>query len=200
MLTQHKPIWIRSLVGALALPLVAAAQGPLAVAPPAQIQTALTQSLTGDWTGVLEYRDYSEPETSTKRVQLPTWLHIAPTGDTLTWYYVYDDGPNKTVDETQHIALDVAAGTFTISNDHNRTETYKVTGYNGLSSGRGTLILLGPGTDNNKLVETRITLTVRRNLLQLTEENRPPTGTAPFTFRHSYTFTRAVVPKVTPSR
>jgi hypothetical protein len=185
---------------AFTLPTFISAQTPLASAPPAQIQTALTQSLTGDWTGVLEYRDYSEPETSTKRVQLPTWLHIAPAGGTLTWYYIYDDGPNKTVDETLHITLDVVANTFTITNDHNRTETYKVTGYTGLSSGRGTLILLGPGTDNNKPVETRLTLTVRRNLLQLTEENRPPTGTAPFAFRHSYTFTRATPPKVTPTR
>jgi hypothetical protein len=188
------------LIAAFTLPTLTSAQTPLASAPPAQIQSALTQSLTGDWTGVLEYRDYSEPETSTKRVQLPTWLHVAPADGTLTWYYIYDDGPNKTVDETQHITLDVAAGTYTIANDHNRTEIYKVTGYTGLSSGRGTLVLLGPGTDNNKPVETRLTLTVRRNLLQLTEENRPPTGTAPFSFRHSYTFTRATAPKVTPTR
>jgi hypothetical protein len=188
------------LVSVYMLPFGLAAQTPLAAAPPAQIQTALTQALTGDWTGILEYRDYSEPETSTKRVQLPTWLHIAPSDGKLTWYFVYDDGPNKTVDETLHIALDVAAGTYAITNDHNRTEIYKVSGYTALSGGRGTLLILGPGTDNDKPVETRITLTVRRNLLQMIEENRPPTGTAPFVFRHSYTFTRATAPKVTPTR
>ncbi len=46
------------------------------VTSPEPTKSALTQSLVGDWVGVLEYRDYSEPLTSTKRVQLPTWLQI----------------------------------------------------------------------------------------------------------------------------
>ncbi len=32
----------------------------------------LQPALSGDWVGVLEYRDYSEPAGSTKQVQLPT--------------------------------------------------------------------------------------------------------------------------------
>ena len=67
----------------LAAPLVLSAQ--TAPAPTAtQPAQELSRALTGDWTGVLEYRDYSEPPASAKRVQLPTWLSIRPTGPTLS--------------------------------------------------------------------------------------------------------------------
>ena len=77
---------------------------PAQVAPP-QTQHDLNHALLGDWIGVLEYRDYSEPATSTKRVQLPTWLTIAPAGSSQTWHYLYDDGPSKTVEETDTIKV-----------------------------------------------------------------------------------------------
>lgn len=35
-------------------------------------ERAVQQALIGDWAGYLEYRDYSEPPTSAKRVQVPT--------------------------------------------------------------------------------------------------------------------------------
>jgi hypothetical protein len=66
----------------------------------ASFRASLTQALIRDWVGVLEYRDYSEPPTTTKRVQLPTWLHIANTASAMQWHYVYDDDPNKVVEET----------------------------------------------------------------------------------------------------
>jgi hypothetical protein len=186
---------------ALSLPFALLAQTapPLAVAPPAQIQADLRASLLGEWTGVLEYRDYSEPDTSTKRVQLPTWLSITSAGEALQQYFLYDDGPNKVVDEKLKIALDVAASTYVITNDHGRVETYHVTGYDGLHGGRGDLIITGPTIDNGRPAETRIVLTIRRNLLAWTEENRP-TVTAPYVFRHRYVFTRAQAPKLTPTR
>lgn len=64
----------------------------------AQAQTsdrALTAALLGRWVGVLEYRDYSEPPTSTKRVQLPAWLTIRPVPEGVFLESTYDDGPSK---------------------------------------------------------------------------------------------------------
>jgi hypothetical protein len=171
----------------------------LAVAPPQQIEADLRRALIGDWTGVLEYRDYSEPATSTKRVQLPTWLNISASGDKLTEHLIYDDGPAKVVDETLTLVLNVAASTYQITSDKNRTETYRVEGYSALHAGLGSLIITGPAIDNNRPAETRIVLTVRRNLLTWTEENRA-VATEPYIFRHGYTFTRAAAPKVTQQR
>jgi hypothetical protein len=167
----------------------------LAVAPPHQIESDLRQALIGDWTGLLEYRDYSEPATSTKRVQLPTWLSISASGHALTEHFIYDDGPAKVVYETLALVFDVAASSYQITSDSNRTESYRVEGYSALHAGLGSLIITGPTIDNNRPAETRIVLTVRRNLLTWTEENRA-VATEPYIFRHSYTFTRAQAPKV----
>jgi hypothetical protein len=169
----------------------------LATDPPARVQADLTQALTGQWTGLLEYRDYSEPATSTKRVQLPTWLTITPAGDALIEHFIYDDGPTKVVDETLRVALDVAGSRYTITNDHKVVEVYRVAGYDSLHAGRGSLVITGPTIDNGRPAETRITMTIRRNLLTWTEENRAA-ATEPFAFRHSYTFTRAQAPAITP--
>jgi hypothetical protein len=161
---------------------------------PAQTQGDLRQALTGEWTGVLEYRDYSEPPTSAKRVQLPTWLTIAPFGDKLAEHFVYDDGPTKTVEETDVVALDTLASTYSESGNGKPLQVFHVIGYDKLKSGRGDLVLTGTGTDNDKPSETRITLTIRRNLLSWTEEVRPAGSSEPFVFRHRFTFTRAAPP------
>jgi hypothetical protein len=179
------------LATALLIPCAVHAQSPV----PAQIQSDLHQALTGNWTGVLEYRDYSEPATSTKRVQLPTWLSITPSGSSQTWHYVYDDGPTKVVEESDTITFDPSTSTYAESDNGKPSQTFKVTGYDTLRSGRGQLILLGSGTDNDKPAETRITLTLRRNLLTILEETRHANSTDPFAFRHSFTFTRATPPQ-----
>lgn len=166
-----------------------------AIAVTQQTASDLRQAMAGEWTGVLEYRDYSEPATSTKRIKLPTWLTVTPSSDKLTFHYIYDDGPTKTVDETLSISFDVAGSTLTITNDKGHDETYKVEGYNGLRSGHGDVTLLGPTIDNNRPAECRITIGIRRNLLTWTEEVRP-TSEIPFAFRHSYVFTRAQAPKL----
>jgi hypothetical protein len=184
----------------LALLLLLAAPGlnaqTLATDPPPKIQADLSQALTGNWTGLLEYRDYSEPATSTRRVQLPTWLSITPAGGRLVEHFIYDDGPTKVVDETLNVAFDVAAARYTITNDHHVAEVYKVAGLDSLHAGRGSLVITGPTLDNGRPAETRVTLTLRRNLLTWTEENRA-VATEPYAFRHSYTFTRAQPPEVT---
>ena len=180
------------LLGSLLLPATIPAQ-TTAAAVSAQTGGELQTAMSGDWTGVLEYRDYSEPVTSTKRVKLPTWLTVKQTPTGLTFHYIYDDGPNKVVDETLNMSFDVAGSTLQITNDKGHVETYKVDGYNSLRNGRGDLTILCPTVDNDRPAESRITIGVRRNLLTWVEEVRP-TSQVPFAFRHSYVFTRAQVP------
>ncbi len=193
---------MRSLI--LQLPLLAAVlvssalpAQTTAIAMAQQTGAELQQAITGSWIGVLEYRDYSEPATSAKRVKRPTWLTVTSAADKLTFHYIYDDGPTKVVDETLTISFDVAASTLAITNDKGRVEVYKADGYNALRSGRGDITLLGPTIDNDRPAECRITIGIRRNLLTWTEEVRP-TSDIPFAFRHNYVFTRSEAPKLPP--
>jgi len=169
------------------------------VAPP-QAQVDLTHALLGDWTGVLEYRDYSEPATSTKRVQLPTWLSItqAPTG--LYFKYVYDDGPSKIVLDDLILVVDLRSNSYKTVGTDTVIQSLKISGADGLKDGHGVLTLTGQITDNGQPADLRSTWTVRRNLLSWLDETRPAGSTDPFTFRHKYTFVRATTPKPTPAR
>jgi len=185
---------MRSLLLLCTLVFPSALSAQTAPASAAQTQSDLTQALAGDWAGYLEYRDYSEPPTSTKRVQLLTWLSIAPTSAGQSWHYIYDDGPTKTVEETDLVTFHPADSTYSESDNGKPAQTYQVTGYQAIRSGRGQLILSGTGTDNDKPSETRVTLTIRRNLIDMLEEVRPAGSTAPFVFRHRYIFTRTHPP------
>jgi hypothetical protein len=181
----------------LLLPSAMRAQvAPPAAASSAQTKTDLRTALLGDWVGVLEYRDYSQPATSTKREVLPTWLSIsdAEAGKTLSWHYVYDDGPTKVVEETDIVNFDPAGSAYSESDNGKAVTTFVVAGYDTLRSGRGTLVLTGAGTDNDKPSQTRITMLVGRNLLTILEETRPAGSNDSFVFRHAFRFTRATAP------
>jgi hypothetical protein len=188
------------LLSTLLLPCVLNGQTPRPANSPAtpQIKSDLRQALVGDWVGVLEYRDYSEPATSTKRVELPTWLSITPSADAQLWHYLYDDGPTKVVEESDNVTFAPEASTYSESDNGKPVQLFKVSGYDTLRSGQGQLVLSGSGTDNGKPAETRVTLTIRRNLLEILEETRPAASTMPFVFRHALRFTRATPP--TPPR
>ncbi len=154
----------------------------------------VNQNLTGDWVGQLEYRDFQTNE----RVFLPTWLTMTPSADghSVTLAYTYDDGPGKVVREesTLMILADAASATLTSSGDHT-SETYAVAGLEEfVKSNRGTLTLTGPGRENNKPVDVKMTVTLKRNLFTLVKETRP-TGAGEYKFQDGYTFTRASVPK-----
>jgi hypothetical protein len=166
----------------------------------ANLQADLQESLTGDWTGVLEYRDYSEPATSTKREQLPTWLSISTAGTTQSWHYIYDDGPNKVVEETDIVTFDPAASTYSESDNDKPAQVFKVTGFENPVNGRGQLVLAGSGIENDKPSEVRVTLTIRRNLIEILEETRAAGSSEAFAFRHAFRFTRAQPPTVTAGR
>jgi hypothetical protein len=54
----------------------------------AQPVANLQHAITGAWVGTLEYRDFSEPATSTKRVKLPAWRDVETSGADLRFHYV----------------------------------------------------------------------------------------------------------------
>jgi hypothetical protein len=183
-------------MGCLVMASVAGAQGAVAggSVSTSTVSAELGQALVGDWVGVLEYRDYSEPAGSSKRVQLPTWLAISPGGSGLGLHFVYDDGPAKTVVEDDVWTFDAVGGSFSEAENGKAAQVYAVTGFAGLKSGRGELVMTGRTVDNDKPAESRITLTVRRNLVAWTEEVRPVGSGEGFVFRHRFVFTRAAVP------
>jgi hypothetical protein len=145
----------------------------LALAAQTPDRTDVQNALIGSWTGVLEYRDYSEPPTSTKRVKLPTWLTVEADGADLKFSYVYDDGPNKTVTGTDKVHFDPAVVAT-------------------LQAGRGSIVVMGTATENDKPVQTKTPWRIGRNIVEYTEETGPEGQ--PFAFRHSYTFVRATAP------
>ncbi len=151
-------------------------------------------AMSGRWVGYLEYRDYSEPPTSNKRVQLATWLEIKPSDDGLTLHYIYDDGPNKIVESKETVKLDAAHARY-VSEDNGKAREYHVSGFESLKGGLGTLILTGTGTENGNPAEFLVTLRVRRNILEWTEESRSP-GAGEFAFRHMVRVTRAQAPTI----
>lgn len=175
-----------------ALPLSASCQ--LSTQQATRPSTALQDAIGGKWVGTLEYRDYSEPAGSTKRVQLPTWLTIQPAPEGTCFDYVYDDGPTKTVTEHHTVLVDLTQRTYKVIDKDSVAESYSISGLDKLNAGRGVLVLTGDGKDANQPAEIRTTLTIRRNLLSWLEEVRPAKTDAPFVFRHRYTFTRAEPP------
>lgn len=82
-----------AIIGTAGWPLRIAAQAP-AAAP-----SDLNAAFVGDWTGQLEYRDY----TTNERTYLPTWLKILESADhrSLVFRYVYD------VVEGEDVGVDV---------------------------------------------------------------------------------------------
>ncbi|MGB2626760.1 MAG: hypothetical protein WAK20_08210 [Candidatus Acidiferrum sp.] len=155
----------------------------------------LYKAFVGNWTGELEYRDYQ----SDQHVKLPTWLDVTLSPDSrgLQFHYLYDDGPNKVVEEVSAITIDPQISMFTVSSDRERSkETYQLSGFDKLSvTGTGTLQLTGYGTENDKKVDVRITIRIGRNFYRYQKETRLP-GTD-FQFRDGYSFTRREPPEST---
>ena len=187
------PFWV-------AQPRFVRAQGsaPQAGTAPAEQQKALDAALAGEWTGTLEYRDYSEPAGSTKRVKLPTWLSIAEEGGGLRFRYIYDDGPGKTVTDSEQVAIDVGAARYSVTPAGGKNqESYAISGLEQLKQGRGTITLNGSGIESNAPTQVRLTIHIGRNLLEILRETASPGQ--PLAFRHAYTFVRSAAPAVQPS-
>ena len=163
-------------------------------------QHAVSAALVGKWAGVLEYRDYSKPESSTDRVQLPTWLTVASAHEGLYFDYTYDDGPAKVVSSHSTVLIDLGSNTYKVMSTDSVAETYTIAGDEKLRDGHGELVLSGPGTENGKPIDVRTTLRIGRNILTMLKETRPAGSAEPFAFRDRYVFTRATAPQATGTR
>jgi hypothetical protein len=67
----------------------------------------LLEPALGTWSGSLTYRDYQKPD---KMVTLAATMVVTLSSpDELALYYVFDDGPGKTVYSYERMQLDIAA-------------------------------------------------------------------------------------------
>lgn len=165
----------------------------LSAGDPQSAKAEVQAALIGSWTGTLEYRDYSEPPSSSKRTKLPTWLTIEPAGADLRFTFTYDDGPNKLLTEMEMVTVDPAAGTYRVASDGGKQEeVYTAAGFERLKGGLGVLVLTGRGVENNEPVDARTTVRIGRNILEITRETAR--AGSPFAFRHAYTFVQAKPP------
>lgn len=151
------------------------------------------QAMLGTWIGTLEYRDYSNDS----RERLPTLLRVSRVegGSSVAFRYVYDDGPNKVVQDKDIISVDEAKSTYSIqSPDGKSKDDYEAKTLRRLRpDGTGKLILFGKATENGAAVEIRETITIERLKLDILRESKLPGE--PFKFRHEYAFTRVDQPK-----
>ncbi|MBC7366377.1 MAG: hypothetical protein H7343_06115 [Undibacterium sp.] len=142
---------------------------------------------TGEWTGVLEYRDYQPPH---GRVTLPTLLEVTPTPDAaaLILRFVYDDGPKKTVKSTSRLAFDPDARRL-IWTDESKPARPEDTFTLAEASPDGTrLVFLGTQMDDNKTSRVRYTFATAASSWRILKET---TSDGPdFAFRHEYRFRR----------
>lgn len=142
---------------------------------------------TGEWTGILEYRDYQPPH---RRVSLPTTLAVTPASDAaaLILRFVYDDGPKKTVKSTSRLAFDPGARRLTWS-DEGKPVSPEDTFTLAEASPDGTrLVFLGQSMDDNKPSRIRYTFISAPGAWSILKET---TSDGPaFTFRHEYRFTK----------
>jgi hypothetical protein len=188
--------FLAALLVAVCLVAPLSAQQPAAAAAPSQQE--IYQALTGKWVGVLEYRDYQ----SDGRVKLPTWLEVSPTADgkSLTFAYTYDDGPTKTVRESEIVTIDPAAATWVIqdvaapaSKSPAEKSVYSIQGLSQMKAAHGKFTLVGTGTDNDKKVDVQENVLLGRNIFQIERTVRGPQE-KDFLFRHIFVFTREQPP------
>lgn len=190
-MTTSRHLWFVIAMIGCGAPAKPVAAPVAAVAAPVAGNPLYAQFL-GRWTGQLEYRDFQ----TDAQVFLPTWLTISESADhrSLQLDLIYDDGPTKIVRERMLISIDGGNAVAEIGSDRDKSrDRFEVEGLEKFKEkGRGTLVLTGTSTENDKPVDVRIKLGLQRNLFTLRKETRPA-GEA-FRFRDGYTFTRAELP------
>jgi hypothetical protein len=176
------------LAGCESLPEPGAADATPALAPEVR---RLYGALLGPWQGTLEYRDLR----TERRVRLPTLLTVTRVSgtDALRFDYVHDDGPGKTARSSDRGRVDLDARVYQVQSlDGSNESTYRIESVRRSDSPYGEeLVLVGPSIENNRPVDTRITLTVTEQSLRVLREarlaNQPH---SPWLFRHEYVLSR----------
>jgi Peptidase family S41 len=147
--------------------------GPTPVTDPAAL---IAQTLSGRWTGTLDYRDYGNDQ----RTTLPTILE----SDGLTLNWTFDDGPGKTIRSKETWSFDQSGKSLTITSDGKPT-TYRVSELRTSEDGSVlTLVLDGQTTENRKKLIARLILTKSTGQLRFTKMTKQ--AGEPFLMRHSY--------------
>ena len=138
----------------------------------------------GDWSGVLEYRDYKPPH---GRVSLPTKLSVTAVPaepSTLLLNFVYDDGPGKIVKSASRLSLDLTAQRLIWSSEGKPSTPADIYKLIESSPAGDRLVFLGESTDDNKPSRIRYTFTTTPNSWRILKET---TSDGPeFSFRHEY--------------
>lgn len=133
--------------------------------------------LAGDWTGTLDYRDYSDDTRET----LPTLMQSD--GVVLTW--TFDDGPGKTVRSSETWAFDATGQSLTITSGSNAPDKWRVVESRASSDGASvTIVLDGESIENGRTVIARKIVTRDGNRLRITKQTR--VAGIPFLMRQSY--------------
>ncbi len=154
---------------------IAVAQGAL----PARTDSAelVAKALAGEWSGTLDYRDYSDDT----RQNLPTRMYSD--GHELAW--TFDDGPNKTVRSSEAWAIDEAGRALTITSGRTAPDKWRVIEARVSADGSSlTIVLDGASKENGRNVIARKILTRDGNRLRITKLTR--VAGEPFLMRQSY--------------
>ncbi len=149
---------------------------------PPEVPLQFNTHFRGHYTGTLAYRDYSAPSPDAPHTQLPTSadLRPSPDGRAINLEFTYDDGPDKQhpgqrkiVKEREILAFtaDTAILTGTSSAQN---QAFHVDGVQPFArTGYGTLILTGPGKENDQPADIRMTLTLTPTTFTWLKESRP---------------------------
>ena len=139
--------------------------------------------------GVLEYRDYGNGE----RVVLPTWMHTSPIGATGAYRQrtIYDDGPGKTIYSSDALRVVGSRWIEGTGNDDGELsiaqDTLRIVSRRAAAGGQQ-LVLRGRGTDDNRPIDLRYSVTINSAMYTRLKEFR--TAGAAWEYRHEYRFTR----------
>ena len=175
----------------LACVVLAASSSTLGFDDPAPSVKALTSALAGEWTGTLEYRDY----TTDKRVTLPTTLKATAVDDgrAVEWKFRYDEGKGRFVESKSVLKFDAKNARLIWESESGQKTEYALSRLDAFATKKtGELTLTSSGKENGVEVEFRQTLKVDKDTVELRKESKKPGGQ--FAFRNAYVFKR-VKPK-----
>jgi hypothetical protein len=150
---------------------VSAAQSPRPAAD------EIERSLTGDWVGALEYRDYQSGRTF--ELPVTTRIAVAPDNATITRLSAFDDGPKTGMVYITTVSLFDATGTRSTQSTFRKgrtvdtwTETAAVKSFTDLQN--WAMTYSRTGTDGDKLADIRMTVTRKGDELLTVKEVKEP--------------------------
>lgn len=165
------------------LAVVTAAHATVAHALYDPTPSALLASAPGAWSGTLTYRDWSKPD---RLVTLRCRLSASLTSpEELALYFVFDDGPGKTVYSYERMAFDFKAGTVTWASGISKPNSAQYAITSATSDADGATILFERSSDGQT---DKFTLLIRQASFSLGHVEQGASGAQ--TFRNRYELVR----------